>query len=63
MVKTNSKVLEINKTTIATSWAIQREVDKTRMTEKDVPEQYKDYANVFSEEKAKRFPPAREEDH
>jgi hypothetical protein len=33
------------------------------MTEKDVPEQYRDYKDVFSEEKAKRFLPAREDDH
>jgi hypothetical protein len=33
------------------------------MMEKDVSEHYQDYADVFSEEKAKRFPPAREEDH
>jgi hypothetical protein len=33
------------------------------LSEKDVPEQYQDYAYVFSEEKAKRFPPSREEDH
>jgi hypothetical protein len=33
------------------------------MTEKDIPEQYKDYSDVFSEEKAKRFLPAREDDH
>jgi hypothetical protein len=32
------------------------------MSEKDVPKQYRDYADVFSKEKAKRFPPAREED-
>jgi hypothetical protein len=62
-VKMSLKVLEINKTTLATSWAIQGEVNKTRMTEKDVPEQYRNYTDVFSEEKAKRFPPAREEDH
>jgi hypothetical protein len=63
VVKTSSKVLEINKTTLATSWAIQTETDKTRLSEKDVPDQYKDYVDVFSEEKAKRFPPARKEDH
>jgi hypothetical protein len=63
MVKTSSKILEINKTTLATSWAIQEETNKTRLSEKDVPEQYKEYADVFSEEKAKRFPPKREEDH
>jgi hypothetical protein len=33
------------------------------MSEKDVPKQYADYSDVFSEEKAKRFPPAREDDH
>jgi hypothetical protein len=33
------------------------------MTEKDVPEQYQDYKDVFSKEKAKRFPLAREDDH
>jgi hypothetical protein len=62
-IKTNSKVLEINKTTVTMNWAIQREPDKTRMMEKDIPEQYKNYADVFSEEKAKRFPLPREEDH
>jgi hypothetical protein len=55
--------LEINKTTLTTSWAIEGEADKMRMSEKDVPEQYKDYSDVFSEEKAKRFLLAREEDH
>ena len=33
------------------------------MTEEEIPEQYKQFADVFSEEKAKRFPPQREEDH
>jgi hypothetical protein len=56
-------VLEINKMTLTTSWAIQGEANKTWMSEKDVPEQYKDYMDVFLEEKAKRFPPTREEDH
>jgi hypothetical protein len=28
MVKTSSKVLEINKTTLATNWAIKEETDK-----------------------------------
>jgi hypothetical protein len=62
-VKTSSKVLEINKMTLAMSWAIQGEADKMRMSEKDIPKQYRDYADVFSKEKAKRFPLAREEDH
>jgi hypothetical protein len=63
MVQTSSKALEINKTTLATSWAIRGESDKTHLSEKDVPDQYQDYADVFSEEKAKQFPPTREEDH
>jgi hypothetical protein len=33
------------------------------MSEKDVPKQYEDYSDVFSKEKAKRFPPKREKDH
>jgi hypothetical protein len=33
------------------------------MSEKDVPEHYEDYSDIFSKEKAKRFPPIREEDH
>jgi hypothetical protein len=61
--KISSKVWEINKTTLATNWAIKEEADKVRMSEKDIPEQYKDYSDVFSEEKAKRFPPQREDDH
>jgi hypothetical protein len=63
IVKMSLKVLEINKTTLATSWAIKGETDKIRMSEKDVPEPYQDYSDVFSKEKAKRFPPAREDDH
>jgi hypothetical protein len=55
-VKMSSKILEINKTTLATSWAIKGETDKVRMTEKEVPKHYEDYLDVFSEEKAKRFP-------
>jgi hypothetical protein len=56
-------MLEINKTTLAMSWAIQGESNKIRLAEKDVLNQYKDYADVFLEEKAKQFPPKREEDH
>jgi hypothetical protein len=56
-------VWEINKTTLATNWAIKEETDKVRITEKDILKQYKDYSDVFSEEKAKRFPPQREDDH
>jgi hypothetical protein len=57
MVQTSQKALEINKTTLATSWAIQGENERTHLSEEDVLNQYKDYADVFSEKKAKRFPP------
>ncbi len=62
-IRTSTKTTEINKTTLATAWAIKNEENKSHLTEKDVPEQYKNYADVFSEEKAKQFPPTREEDH
>jgi hypothetical protein len=52
-VKTSSKALKINKTMLAISWAIQGEANKTCLSEKDIPDQYRDYADVFSEEKAK----------
>jgi hypothetical protein len=52
-VNTSSKMLEINKTTLAMSWAIQGESNKIHLAEKDVLNQYKDYTDVFSEEKAK----------
>jgi hypothetical protein len=55
-VKTSSKVLEINKTTLATSWAIIGETDKMQMSEKDIPKQYEDYSDVFSEEKSQKIP-------
>jgi hypothetical protein len=62
-VETSSKVLEINKTMLATNWAIQEEADKIQLSKKDIPSQYKDYMDVFSKEKAKWFPSTREEDH
>ena len=63
MIRTSIKSAEINKTTLATSWAIKNEENKTCLKEKDVPDQYKDFADVFSEEKAKRFPSDQEENH
>ena len=59
-MKTTSRVVQIN-TTQAMTWAIENEKNKTRLS--DVPEQYKEYSDVFSEQKAKRFPPNREENH
>jgi len=53
VVRTASKAAEINKTTIATSWAIKNEENKNRLEEKDISDQYKEFTDVFSEEKAK----------
>ena len=61
-MKTTSRVAQINATQ-ATTWAIENEKNKTRLSEDSVPEQYKEYSDVFSEQKAKRFPPDREENH
>ena len=61
--RTASTVTQINRVTQATEWAIQAEKDKKRLSEGNIPEAYQDYADVFSKEKAKRFPPKREEDH
>ena len=49
--------------TQATQWAIKEQANKTKLMEDDLPEHYQDYKDVFSEEKAKRFPPEREDDH
>src|SRR5882757_6009938 len=59
-LRTESKTGEANATTMATSWAIQ---DPKEDKEEKIPEPYANYAKVFSEEKAKRFPPKREDDH
>jgi len=54
---TTRAVAQINRLTQATEWAIKAEETKQRLTEENIPEAYQDYADVFSEEKAKRFPP------
>jgi len=61
--RTTSAIAQINRLTQATEWAIQSKGNKQKLTEEDIPEAYQDYADIFSEEKAKRFPPEREEDH
>ena len=55
--------MEANCVTQATDWAIKAEKGKTRLSENEIPEQYKEFADIFSEEKAWRFPPSRNEDH
>ena len=62
MAKTTSRVAQINATQ-ATIWAKENEKNKTRSSEGTLPEQYREYGDVFSEQKAKRFPPNREENH
>jgi hypothetical protein len=60
---TQKATMEVNRITQATDWAIQAEQEKRQLTEDDIPELYREYQEVFSEEAAKRFPPSREEDH
>ena len=48
---------------MATIWAIEHEKEKKHLKEKDVSDHYQEFADIFSEEKAKRFPLSREEDH
>ena len=53
----------INKTNLAQQWAEAAHKGKETMTASTIPEQYKEYAEVFSEEAARHFPPEREDDH
>lgn len=50
--------IQINRVNIAQEWAIAATKDKPKMT---VPEEYKDYTDVFSEEGSKQLPPSRGE--
>ena len=49
----------MRRTTFATTWALKAQ-DKLTEGPK-IPQQYQHYKNVFSEEKAKRFPLSRDE--
>jgi len=51
--RTTSAITQINRLTQATEWAIKAEETKQRLTEENIPKAYQDYADVFSEEKAK----------
>ena len=53
----------INKTNLAQQWVEAAYKDRKDMMETSIPEHYKEYAEVFSEEAAKRFPPSRDNDH
>jgi hypothetical protein len=52
----------INKTNVAQQWAEQAHKTKTT-TSADIPTHYQEFADVFSEEVARRFPPTQEDDH
>jgi gag-polyprotein putative aspartyl protease len=52
--------IEARKTSISQHWAQQMGKDQSEVR---VPEKFARYAEVFSEEAAKRFPPERPEDH
>jgi hypothetical protein len=62
-MRTSNAVKANINATQATEWAIKEQATKTVLTEDDIPQQYKEYEDVFSEEKAKCFPPEREDDH
>lgn len=47
----------------ATNWAIKAEKEKVHLSEDKILKQYQEFANVFSEEKARRIPPIREENY
>ena len=53
----------INKTNLMQQWAEAAYKDRKVMTETSIPEHYKEFTEVFSEEAAKRFPPSRDDDH
>jgi hypothetical protein len=55
----------ICKTNFAQEWAIEANKDKWAQTvgKEEIPVEYRCHATVFSETAAKRFPPARPEDH
>jgi hypothetical protein len=51
--------LQINKASISQEWANQEQRHQVEVT---IPDKYKEYEDVFSEEGAKRFPPEHPED-
>jgi hypothetical protein len=55
------EVIIISRTNIAQQWA--QEAQKGQKTEQGLPPQYQKWEHIFSEERVKRFPPARPEDH
>ena len=62
-VRITNVIMQINKMTMATTWTIEYKKEKKSLKENDIPNHYQEFVDVFLEEKAKRFPPSREEDH
>ena len=60
--QTLGQILEINRTTAATQWAIDAQTSATEKTT-ERPSQYRQHWRVFSEKLAQRFPPERKDDH
>jgi reverse transcriptase-like protein len=61
--KGNEVWVQVNKTNVAQQWAEKAQKGQKVNTEKDVPPQYTDFKDIFSEEAVKCFPPEREDDH
>jgi hypothetical protein len=59
LAKKLAQNLQINKTSISPEWANH---EKCHQTEVEIPEKYKAFVSVFSEERVKRFPPEWPED-
>jgi hypothetical protein len=56
--------MTIGKTNVAQQWAQKtHEKRDDLVTENSIPTQYAEFSDVFSEQAARRFPPAREDDH
>ena len=56
-------LMTIGRMNMAQQWAQKTHEGKELMTEASIPMQYKDFADIFSEEAAKRFPPTCDDDH
>jgi hypothetical protein len=54
LAKKIAQDLQINKTSISQEWANH---EQRHQAEVEIPNKYKEYADVFSEEGARRFPP------
>src|SRR6202522_55532 len=64
LIKLLEETAWINKTNIATELAIEENSKKAEKTDEElVPEEYHDYLDIFSKEKAHRFPEPRSWDH